>query len=90
MNPVHIDIKRIEFSVTKACSGRCRHCSAAAEAVDAAAAGAANAAVAGAATSALHASMDAGAAVKVIRDLAGRYAVSWRAAQQYCWHTPQN
>ena len=29
MNPVHININRIEFAITNACSGKCKHCSAA-------------------------------------------------------------
>ena len=56
MNPVHININRIEFAVTNACSGKCKHCSAA---VSETASG----------------SVDADAAVKVIKQLTSRYAV---------------
>ena len=53
---VHIDVKRIEFVITNACSGKCKHCSAT---VSDTASG----------------SIDTDAAVKVIEQLAGKYAV---------------
>ena len=56
MNPVNIDIKRIEFVITNSCSGKCKHCSAA---VSKTAGG----------------SVNADDAVKVVKQLTGRYAV---------------
>lgn len=56
MNPVHIDVKRIEFAITNACSGKCKHCSVVV-------------------SEATNGSVYADAAVKMIKQLTGRYAV---------------
>jgi hypothetical protein len=53
---VHIDVKRIEFAITNACSGKCKHCSATV-------------------SETMKESVNADAAVQVIKQLASRYTV---------------
>ena len=56
MNP-YINLNRIEFGITNACSGKCKHCSIG--------------------ESSGNDSVDAEAAVNVVKQLAGRYKIEW-------------